>query len=49
MNKAEELRRVYEANIACGDVGEAEEATMLAAITAAEAANEDADPQTAAA
>ena len=49
MDKAEELRRVYEANIACGDIGEAEEVTMLAAISAAEVANEDAYLQAAAA
>ena len=38
MNKAEQLRRVYEANIACGDIGEIEEARILAEIAAAEAA-----------
>ena len=37
MSRAEQLRRVYEANIACGDIGEAEEACMLAEIAAAEA------------
>ncbi len=40
MSKAMELRRIYEANIACGDIGEAEETRMLANIAAAEAAGE---------
>ena len=38
MMTAEELRRAYEANIACGDISEAEEGRMLAEIVAAEAA-----------
>ncbi len=29
MTKAKDLRRVYEANIACGDISEAAEARML--------------------
>ena len=37
VSKAMELRRIYEANIACGDIGEAEEARMLADSAAAEA------------
>ena len=37
MSKALELRRIYEANIACGDIGEAQEARMLADIAATEA------------
>ncbi|MFQ5773138.1 MAG: hypothetical protein ACE5GS_01335 [Kiloniellaceae bacterium] len=37
MTKAEELRRTYEANVACGDIGEAAEARMLAEIAAVEA------------
>ncbi len=37
MSKAEQLRRVYEANFACGDIGEIEEARMLVEIAAAEA------------
>ncbi len=36
-SKAVELRRIYEANTACGDIGEAEEARMLADIAATEA------------
>ena len=40
MRKAEELRRIYEANVACGDIGEAEEIRMLAQISAAEQAAE---------
>jgi hypothetical protein len=40
MSKAEQLRRIYEANIACGDIGEAEEARMLARISAAEQVDE---------
>jgi len=36
MTKAKDLRRVYEANIACGDISEAAEARMLAEIAAAE-------------
>jgi len=36
MSKTEQLRRIYEANIACGDIGEAEAARMLAQISAAE-------------
>ena len=38
MSKAEQLRRVYEANFACGDIGEIEEARMLVEIAAAKAA-----------
>ncbi len=34
--KAKNLRRFYEANIACGDISEAEEARMLAEIAAAD-------------
>ena len=37
MTKARDLRRAYEANIACGDISEAAEARMLAEIAAAEA------------
>ncbi len=37
MSKAEELQRIYEANIACGDISGIAEARMLAEITAAEA------------
>ena len=40
MSKAEQLRRIYEANIACGDIGEAEAAKMLARISTAEQAAE---------
>ena len=40
MSKAETLRHIYETNIACGDVGEAAEARMLAEIAAAEAQDE---------
>ena len=40
MRKAEELRRIYEANVACGDIGEAEEIRMLAQVSAAEQAAE---------
>ena len=36
MTKAKDLRRVYEANIACGDISEASEARMLTEIAAAE-------------
>ena len=36
MTKAKDLRRVYEANIACGDISEAAEARMLAELAAAE-------------
>jgi hypothetical protein len=43
MNKAEMLRMAYEANIACGDVDEAEELKMLAEIAAAEAENPNED------
>ena len=48
MNKAMELRRIYDANIACGDIGEAEEARMLADTAAAEAAEERLDFEAAA-
>ncbi|MCZ6667034.1 MAG: hypothetical protein O7B81_17175 [Gammaproteobacteria bacterium] len=37
MSKAERLRHIYEANIACGDISGPAEARMLAEITAAEA------------
>ncbi len=37
MSKAEALRQFYETNIACGDIGEAVEARMLAEIAEAEA------------
>ncbi len=37
MSKAEALRHFYETNIACGDIGEAAEARMLAEIAEAEA------------
>ncbi len=37
MSKAMELRRIYEINTTCGDMGEAEEAKMLADIAATEA------------
>jgi hypothetical protein len=37
MSKAERLRRIYEANIACGDISGTAEARMLAEIAAAEA------------
>ena len=40
MRNAEELRRIHEANVACGDIGEAEEIRMLARIAAAERAAE---------
>ncbi len=40
MRKAEELRRIHEANVACGDIGEAEEIRMLARIFEAEQAVE---------
>ncbi len=36
MTTAKDPRRVYAANIACGDISEAEEARMLAEIAAAE-------------
>ena len=36
MTRATELRRSHEANIACGDISEAEEARMLTEIAAAE-------------
>ncbi len=36
MTKLEELKRLYEANLACGDLGEAQEARFLAMIAAAE-------------
>ncbi len=48
MSKAEELQRIYEANIACGDISGIAEARMLAEITAAEA-EEHAAPQSVAA
>jgi hypothetical protein len=38
MSKAVQLRRIYEANITCGDIDEAEEIRMLAQISAAEQA-----------
>ena len=37
MSKAEKLQRIYEANIACGDISDIAEAKMLAEIVAAEA------------
>ncbi len=37
MSNVKELRRLYEANIACGDIGEAVKARMLVEIAAAEA------------
>ena len=37
--QAARLRRVFDANVACGDVGEAEQARMLALIAAAEGKN----------
>ena len=37
MSKAEKLQRIYEANIACGDISGIAEAKMLAEIAAAEA------------
>ncbi len=48
MSKAERLQRIYEANIACGDIGGTAEARMLAEIAAAEA-EEHAEPQSVAA
>ncbi len=48
MSKAEKLQRIYEANIACGDISGIAEAKMLAEIAAAEA-EERAAPQSAAA
>ncbi|MHA1566782.1 MAG: hypothetical protein ACTSX7_15835 [Alphaproteobacteria bacterium] len=48
MSKAERLQRVYEANIACGDISGSAEARMLAEIAAAEA-EEHAAPQSVAA
>ena len=45
MGRAERLRRVYEANIACGDVGESEASRMLAEIAAAEVADQESDLQ----
>ncbi len=47
MNEQEKLRRIFDANIACGDIGEAEAARMRAAI-AAEAEDEDQPPAAAA-
>ncbi len=48
MNEPEKLRRIFDANIACGDIGEAEAARMRAEIAAAEA-EEEAEPPAAAA
>ncbi len=48
MSKAERLQRIYEANIACGDISGIAEARMLAEIAAAEA-EEHAAPQSVAA
>ena len=45
MSRAEQLRRVYEANIACGDIGEAEASRMLAEIAAAEVTEQEPDLQ----
>ena len=36
MSNVKMLRRLYEANISCGDIGEAVKARMLAEIAAAE-------------
>jgi hypothetical protein len=41
MSKAEELRRIYLINLACGDISEAEEAKMLDEIAAAEAVEQE--------
>ncbi len=48
MSKAEKLQRIYEANIACGDISGIAEAKMLAEIAIAEA-EERAAPQSVAA
>ena len=48
MNEQEKLSRIFDANIACGDIGEAEAARMRAEIAAAEA-EEEAEPPAAAA
>lgn len=48
MSKPEELRRIYDSNIACGDISEAEEARMLAEIAATEAEQEIEPPAVAA-
>ena len=45
MTKAQVLRRAFEANIACGDIGEDEIRRMLAAIAVAE--EEEAHPSSA--
>ena len=49
MNEQETLRRIFDANIACGDIGEAEAARMRAGIAAAETAEEETGPPAAAA
>ncbi len=49
MSEQEKLSRIFDANIACGDIGEAEAARMRAEIAAAEAADEEAEPPAAAA
>ena len=36
MFNADQLRRAYEANVACGDIGEVEKGKMLAEIALAE-------------
>ena len=45
MSRAERLRRIYEANIACGDIGESEASRMLAEIAAAEVTEQESDDQ----
>ncbi|MEE9250906.1 MAG: hypothetical protein V3U93_07235 [Alphaproteobacteria bacterium] len=42
MNEQEKLRRIFDANIACGDIGEAEAARMRAEIAAAAEAEAEA-------
>ncbi len=45
MGESERLRRLYEANFACGDIGEVQESRMLAEIAAAEAAESSSKPE----
>ena len=49
MSELEKLSRIFDANIACGDIGEAEAAKMRAEIAAAEAEEEEAETPAAAA
>ncbi len=49
MSEREKLRRIFDANIGCGDIGEAEATRMRAEIAAAEAEDEETEPPAAAA